>query len=108
MMDSTCPEKLPLFMEKPETTLQVKKSNLACDLADETVILNMESGIYYGLNSVGTYIWKLLEEPMTYGQIEEHILGMFDVEHERCVQDVTQLLEDFIAKGLVDINAPIA
>lgn len=106
-MDSTSPENLPLFMDKPETTLQVKKSNLACDLADETVILNIETGIYYGLDSIGTFIWKLLEKPMTYGQIEGHILDRFDVEHERCAQDVTQLLEDFIAKGLVDINAHI-
>jgi hypothetical protein len=105
-MDAISPENILLFLEKPETTLQAKKSNLACDLADETVILNIESGIYYGLNNVGTYIWKLLQEPRTFAQIKNQILADYDVDSEKCQQEVMQLLADLIAKGLVDINAP--
>jgi len=45
------------------------------DLAGEAVILNLASGIYFGLNEVGTRMWNLLAEHGSTEQILSFRLG---------------------------------
>jgi len=40
----------------------------------EAVILDLKSGVYYGLNDVGTRIWHLIQEPKTLNEIQDAIL----------------------------------
>ena len=39
------------------------KDQVSCDLAGEAAILNIKSGVYYGLDPVGARIWSLVQEP---------------------------------------------
>ena len=39
------------------------KDQVSCDLAGEAAILNIKSGVYYGLDPVGARIWTLMQEP---------------------------------------------
>ena len=39
------------------------KDQVSCDLAGEAAILNIKSGVYYGLDPVGARIWNLMQEP---------------------------------------------
>jgi len=38
----------------------VRADHVACDLEDETVILSLESGEYFGLNAVAATIWRMI------------------------------------------------
>ena len=55
-------------------------------LDGETVILNIVSGGYSGLNEVGTAVWNLLENHVTLADMREILLAEFDVTHERVFQ----------------------
>jgi hypothetical protein len=48
-------------MQMAERTFVVNESVVYAELDDEAVLLNIESGIYFGLNDVSTEIWKALE-----------------------------------------------
>ncbi len=39
------------------------------DVKDETVILDMGSGTYYGLDGVGARVWELLEQPKRFAEL---------------------------------------
>lgn len=80
------------------------KSQISADLSQEAVILNLESGIYYGLNEVGAYIWRLISEPMVVGEIQEAILKKYDVSAELCEPDLLALLEDLAAHDLIEFK----
>jgi Coenzyme PQQ synthesis protein D (PqqD) len=80
------------------------KSQISADLSEEAVILNLESGIYYGLNEVGAFIWKLINEPMEVGEIQEAILKKYDVSPELCEPDLLVLLEDLAAHDLIEFK----
>jgi hypothetical protein len=75
-------------------------------LGDETVILQLEDDIYYGLDPVGTSIWQLLQEPRQVAAIRDRIVGEFDVEAERCERDLAALLRDLAERRLIDVSEP--
>jgi coenzyme PQQ synthesis protein D (PqqD) len=82
----------------------VSQDQISCDLAEEVAILNIESGIYYGLNTVGTRIWKLIQEPRTVHEVRDALLEEYEVDPERCERDVLALLQELASKGLIEIK----
>lgn len=84
--------------------ITVTKEAVHCDLEDEVVILGLKDGIYYGLNPVGTFIWNLIQKPITVKEIKEALLEEYDVDEETCENDLKELLEDLIDKSLIDVS----
>jgi hypothetical protein len=82
----------------------VSKDQISCDLAEETAILDVKLGIYYGLNTVGTRIWKLIQEPRPVYEVRDALLEEYEVEPERCERDVFALLQELASKGLIEIK----
>ncbi len=85
------------------STVVVMKDQVSCDLSGEAAILNLKSGVYFGLNTVGASIWKLIQEPRTVKEIHEAILEEYDVEPNRCEHDVLELLQELSTQGLIEI-----
>jgi len=80
------------------------KDQVSSDLAGETVLLSMQSAMYYGLDEVGTRIWELVREPVRVSDICDTIEREYDVERERCEADVVGLLSELAAKGLIEVT----
>ena len=72
-------------------------------VGDETVILDLASGTYYGLDPVGARIWQLMAEGKTLATVCKILLDEFDVNRETLERDVLHLTQEFSAKGLVKI-----
>jgi len=85
------------------STVVAARDQVSCDLAGEAAILDMKSGIYYGLNAVGARIWNLIQEPKLVDTICETILKEYDVEDDRCVRDILTLLQSLLDNGLVEV-----
>lgn len=84
--------------------ITLSSNQVSCDLAGEVAILNLENGVYYGLDAVGARIWTLLQEPVTFAQIREAMLLEFDVDADVLETDLRQLLSDLVTQGLIDIQ----
>jgi Coenzyme PQQ synthesis protein D (PqqD) len=87
------------------STVSPAKDQVSCDLAGEAVILDVNSGVYYGLNAVGARVWSLIQEPKTVGAVLEALLEEYDVEPDRCEGDLLSLLEDMASKDLLEIKS---
>ena len=92
--------------QKPTFTSIVSpsKSQASSDLMGETVILELESGVYYGLNETGTLIWNLINKSKTLEEIREIILSEYDIEPELCNKYILKLVKSLADKGLVTIE----
>jgi len=86
-------------------TVSVTDRQVACVVADETVILQLHEGMYYGLNAVGTCVWRSVQSSCCVGQIVDAVLAEFDVERDRCLADVCELLEEMHLHQLVTVSA---
>jgi hypothetical protein len=71
------------------------------DLEGEAVLLNLDSGMYYGLDEVGTRVWLLIQEHGRVDAVVERMLDEFDVAPERLSADVTRLVSSLLDKGLL-------
>jgi len=83
-------------------------NQVSCPLGDEAAILNLTNTIYYGLNPVGTRVWGLLQKPKTIAELRDTLAGEYDVESERCEQDLLKLLEHMSAEGLIQVQSAAA
>lgn len=79
---------------------------LSSELGSEHVLLNLADGIYYGLDDVGSDIWKLLQTPVSVGDICRAIVETRDVDTERCRSDVVKLLGELLDRRLVEFRSP--
>ena len=79
------------------------RDQVSCDLAGEAAILDVKSGIYYGLNAVGARIWNLIQAPKSADEVCQTILEEYDVEADQCAHDILTLLQALIANGLVEV-----
>jgi hypothetical protein len=82
----------------------VTGNHLACNLAGEAVILNLENGVYYGVNPDGTRVWNLVQEPRTFADLREALLDEFDVETSSLEENLRTLLEQLFEHGLITIT----
>ncbi len=84
-----------------ERRVVATQRHVAAKVTDETVILHLDDGVYYGLNSVGTRIWEMVQQPTAVSELVSVIAGEFDVDAARCEADVRELLASMETKGLV-------
>lgn len=75
------------------------------DIAGEAVVLNLSTGMYFGLDAVGTRIWRLLAEHGSSEPVVNTLLAEYDVEEERLRRDIEALLQQLLDKGLVARDA---
>jgi hypothetical protein len=95
------PETIPL-----SAMVVVADDVLSSELGSEHVLLNLRDGIYYGLEDVGSRIWKMVQNPVSVAEICEAIVETHDVEPERCRRDVLKLLGELIERRLVELCGP--
>lgn len=90
-----------------EVMTSVQKQILVADglesanLDGETVLLDVTSGHYFGLNEVGSRIIELAGEPTTVEQVIETMLAEYDVDHERLAQDVASFVQQMMDRKLI-------
>jgi hypothetical protein len=70
-------------------------------LDDQAVLLNLKTGIYFGLNDTGTRIWKLIEEHGDIDAVRKRMLEEFDVSQETLEGDLRGLLSELLERGLL-------
>lgn len=85
----------------------VAEQQVSAPLGDETIILHMDDGVYYGLDPVGTRIWDLLQRPRVVSEIRDRIVEEYDVEPERCEEDLIDLLQQLTDRRLVRITGAV-
>lgn len=87
-----------------KSNVSVSQSQASSELLGETVVLELKSGIYYGLNETGSLIWNLIQQSKSLEEIRDAILETYEVEPDVCVDYILKLVRDLADKGLVIIE----
>lgn len=74
-------------------------------LDGEAVLLNLQSGVYFGLNETGTTIWNILSENGSLETTHSLIVRQYTVEPEVAKRDLLQLTAALLEKGLITVRA---
>ena len=76
---------------------------IAQQVGEEMVLLDLEAGVYYGLDPVGRRIWELLTEHRCLRVVFETMVEEYDVTPEVLQQDLLQLVQELQARGLTQV-----
>jgi hypothetical protein len=87
-----------------DARVSVPADVLVQELDGESVLLNLNGGLYYGLDDVGTRIWAALTKCQSVEHAYETLLTEFDVEPDLLKKDLVALVEKLIENGLVELG----
>jgi hypothetical protein len=72
-------------------------------IGEEVVMLDMESGFYFGLNSVASIIWGMMKDGITFEVLCNQLMEQFDVERSLCEADTQELIDQLLEKKIIRV-----
>jgi len=89
-------------------SITANKDQVSAELKGEAVILDLKSGVYYGLNEVGASIWALVQHPQTVVSLRDALLAEYEIDAETCERDLLAILQDLKAAELIDVTGQLS
>lgn len=86
--------------------VRISEEVLAQEVSGETVLLDITSEQYFGLNDVGTRIWQLIGGGLNRKEILDVMLREFDVDQSQLEGDLDEIISRLLDAGLVTIDSP--
>ena len=85
-------------------TITLSPDVISQEVSGETVILDLNSENYFGLDEVGTRIWQLVEETGNLQAVYERMLAEYEVDEEQLLEDMGKLIGEIEKIGLVSLS----
>ena len=85
------------------STVVVTPDQASADMAGETVMLNLTSGEYYGLNATGAFVWRAIQQPQVVRSVRDAMLRKYDISVEQCECDLMAVLDAMVKAGLATV-----
>jgi hypothetical protein len=77
---------------------------LISQVGGESVILNLKSEHYFGLDDIGTEMWAAITNSESIQAAYEKLLNEYEVEPEQLKRDLQNLIQKLVEHGLVEVS----
>lgn len=84
---------------------QISSNVFSRTVVDEEVLLDPNSGNYFGMNDVGTAIWTQLQTGKSVDQIVAQLVTEFEVTPDLARADVTNYMQSLQQLGFLTVDA---
>lgn len=92
-------------MSIEENTVISKSTDLLeAPMDDSLALMSIESGKYFGLNSVGRAIWELLEESTPFNELITDLLNRFDIDENSCKEQCKNFLKELKQRNMIELS----
>lgn len=76
---------------------------------NDLVMMSLEKGTYYGLDTIGSHIWEHIAEPIAVHTLCQKLTDQFEVDATQCQADVLAFLNELLKEKMVYVvNQPAA
>lgn len=83
---------------------EYSKEVLFQELDGEAVLLDLNSEQYFGLDTLGTRIWQLIESKDNLAAIHQTLLAEYDVSSEQLRDDLIKFTQQLLEVGLITLH----
>lgn len=83
------------------TTIVRSPAVLAAEVDGEIVMMSIEQGRYFGLDDIGSDIWKRIEQPCSFAALIDSLTADYDADRGTIAADVTALLARMAEQDVV-------
>lgn len=91
-------------MINKDTKFKISSEVVISEINNESVLLNLNTGIYFQVNEMGSFIISELKNYQNIAMLHEKITLGFDVSAEACKDDLENFLETLLEKNLLLIE----
>lgn len=83
-------------------TWVINENLVTRSVGDEMIVLNLESGTFHSLNSVGAALYRSMRHGASVEALVEAVVGEFEVDAEQARLDIEAFLATEASAGLVE------
>lgn len=84
-----------------QVSYQLAEDVLFQKVAEETVILEPETGEYYTLNAIGTFMVEQFQQGYSKAKVIDSVLEKYQANEAEVSQDTEELLAQMLKQGLL-------
>jgi hypothetical protein len=89
---------------RPEDKLSRTHDMLSTELDQETVLMSIDAGAYYGLAGPARSIWEKLEKTLTLSALVDQLVLEYKITPEACAADLQGFLGQMEREGLLRVE----
>ena len=94
-------------MDIHQHSLIQRCSNIVSSEIDgETVMMDTNFEKYFGMKTIGTRIWQLLEQEISFQSLCEQLTGEYEVSMEQCMEDVKPFIQELCDQEMIRLKTP--
>lgn len=86
------------------STVHHRENHLSAQIDNETVVMSIEQGNYYGLDTIASVIWLRLESPIVVAELCTELAKEYDADAATINRDVLLLLEKLADNDLITVT----
>ena len=86
-------------------SVSVPEGVVSRELDGETVLLNLDTGIYFGLDAVGTDMWRAMHATQALGEAVETVRAQYAADPVVLRDDLLRLANQMLTKGLLQVSS---
>jgi hypothetical protein len=76
----------------------------SCEVDGEIVLLDMDGGVYLGMNTVAARIWQILEAPCKAQKICDILAAEYSVDDHNHEDEVLKFLNELVDRNIIQIS----
>jgi len=84
--------------------ISIPKNVLVRVFQNESVLLNLDSECYHGLDDVGTHMWQAVTQSKTLQEAYDLLQSEFEVDPATLKKDLADFIERLVQRGLVEVH----
>ena len=83
------------------TVISRSPSVLTAEVGGEVVMMSIEQGRYFGLDDIGSDIWRRIEPPCSFAELIDRLAADYDADRATIAADVQTLLGRMVEQDVV-------
>src|ERR1700684_3550714 len=83
------------------TIISRSPSVITAEVDGEVVMMSIEQGQYFGLDDIGSDIWKRLDAPCAFADLIDRLAAHYEADRASIAADVRALLETMAERDVV-------
>jgi len=77
---------------------------LQSEIDGETIMMSIDNGKYYGLNTVASRIWEIIKDEPLFSELIEKLVEEYEIEQKQCEAETQEFLSKLIENKLIKIE----
>ena len=86
------------------TVISRSPSVLTAEVDGEVVMMSIEQGRYFGLDNIGSDIWKRIDPPCSFGDLVDGLAADYNADRAIIASDVRQLLDEMLKQNVITLH----